>query len=340
MWSFSYSTRGRLHTDSGVTRIALAIALAASVTASVAIYGFQTATINSISSELVDKSFEVDQQKQTIDEYASLLATQQQDLADKDAQLDKIRSEIEGLAQRIESQEKLAAEKSAQAEQLQLQLEQWQSQAARLEQEIGILQSEIQAKDEDLADLILENASSRRVHVTYYGLGVDEKGDGVVFPIEVEIIGAGGGRISVDVGNVDYQTGFQEAVRTAVSVAAKFTNVPVSDKDIIVRLVNTGSGLITVDGPSAGAAMTVMMIAGLTEKQPDSSVLVTGTIRSDGTIGRIGGIASKADAAYEYGAAKLVVPRAQQFQDSRIEVVGVSNVDELVRHTIPDMGAS
>ncbi|MEM3159650.1 MAG: S16 family serine protease [Nitrososphaera sp.] len=269
-----------------------------------------------------------------------MIASQRTELETKSAQLEELQSEIGALAREIDSQESQIAEKTKQVEQLQDELGQLQSQAILLEQDIASLRSEIQAKDADLADLILENASARRVHVSYFGLGVDENGAGVVFPMELEIIGSGDGRISVDVSNVDYQTGFQEAVRTAAAVAADYTGIAVSDKDIIIRLVNNSDGLITVDGPSAGAAMTAMMIAGLTEKQPDSSVLVTGTIRSDGTIGRVGGLAGKADAASAFGADKLLVPMVQQFQDGRIEVVGVSNVEELVRHIIPGEGAT
>lgn len=268
------------------------------------------------------------------------MASQQAELETKNAQLDELQSEIGALIQEIDWQESQLTQKSAQVEQLEEELDQLQSQAFRLEQDIASLRSEIQAKDADLADLILENASARRVHVSYLGLGVDERGDGIVFPMELEIIGSGDGRISVDVSNVDYQTGFQEAVRTAAAVAADYTDIAVSDKDIIIRLVNNSDGLITVDGPSAGAAMTAMIIAGLTERQPDSSVLVTGTIGLDGRIGRVGGLDGKADAASAFGADKLLVPRVQQFQDSRIEVVGVSNVEELVRHIITGTGAA
>ncbi len=262
----------------------------------------------------------MDQQRQTIGEYSSLVTAQQEELAEKTAQLEDLQTEIGSLSQEIESQGGQIAELSAQATSLELQ--------------ISALQSEIQAKDRDLARIMLENESGRRVHVAHYGLGVDENDKGIVFPIEVEIIGAGDGRISVNVSDVQFETTFQDAVRTAAAVASEYTGVPLSDKDIIITLVNDSDSLIKVDGPSAGALLAVMIAAGLQEKQLDRSVLVTGTIRSDGTIGRVGGLSGKADAADAFGADKLLVPRGQEFADSRIVIEGVADMKQFASRMI------
>jgi predicted ATP-dependent protease len=316
------------------SRVALALVLAASIAASLLVYDHQSATVSSLSSELAEKSLRVDQQLQTIDENVRLLDTQQKELNDKAAQVEALRSEIQDLVQQTESQEALIAQRSERIDQLEADISQLQMQATTLEQEVGLLQSEIQAKDEDLAELILENAAGRRTHVAYFGLGVDGKGNGVVFPMELEIISSGSGRISVDVSNVDYQAGFQDAVRTAVTAAAAHTGVPVSNKDIILRLVNDGKEVIQVDGMSAGAAIAVMIIAGLTERQLDDSILVTGTIQPNGTIGKVGGISAKAEAAIDFGADKLLVPSGQEFSDNRIEIEGVADIEELAGRII------
>lgn len=197
-----------------------------------------------------------------------------------------------------------------------------------------MLQSEIQAKDQDLTELILANAAAKRVHVAHYGLGVDDNGEGIVFPIEIEIIGSGAGRISVDVSNVQYAASFQTAVRTAAEVVSDYTDVTVSDKDVIVRLVNESENVIRVDGPSAGAIIAVMMLAGLQEKQLNPDILVTGAIESDGTIGSVGGLQGKADAAADYGAEMLLVPDGQEFHDSRIEIEGVEDINDLADRMI------
>jgi uncharacterized protein len=171
--------------------------------------------------------------------------------------------------------------------------------------------------------------------VVYYSIGVDEDCIGVVFPVEVDILKSGDNRISLDVSNVQYTATFQETVRTAVDVASDYTGVRVSDKDIIVRPANKSNSVVKVDGPSAGAAITALLVAGLQEKELDPDILVTGTIESDGTIGPVGGLQSKADAAEEFGARTLLVSSSQEFAHS-IDVEGVDNIDELASRIIKD----
>jgi uncharacterized protein len=293
----------------------MAIALAISVAVSLVIYNQHTLTVNSLSTDLAEKSLQADQQMRVIEENSSMLATQHEELVQMTRQLDQMQTEIASLEQEIESQITLIAEKSAQAQDL--------------EQQISLLQSEIQSRDQDLARIMLENDSVRGVQVTHYGLGVDKDDKGIVFPIDVEIIESGEGRISVNISDVQFEPAFQDAVRTAAVVASAYTGITVSDKDIIVTLVNDSGGLIKVDGPSAGAVLAALIAAGLEEKQLDHSILVTGTIRQDGTIGRVGGLPGKADAAVEFGAAKLLVPRGQVFPDDRIVIVGVADIKQL-----------
>lgn len=303
-----------------MTRIALALALAASVAASIAIYSQQTNAIDSLSSELGAKSLQVNQQQKTIDEYSSLLQSQRDEFAKKDAKLEDLDAKIGSLSKQVESQATLIAEQS--------------TQVTNLKQEISELQSEIQAKEQDLAKITLANESAKRVHVTHYGLGVDENDNGIVFPIEIEVIWSGNGRISVNVSEVQFEATFQDAVRTAAAVASEYTGLTISDKDIIVTLENDSDSLIKVDGPSAGAVLAAMIVAGLEEKQLAPSVLVTGTIRPDGTIGKVGGLSGKADAAAAFGADTLLVPKGQEFQDSRIVIEGVADIGQLAGRII------
>jgi PDZ domain-containing secreted protein len=51
-----------------------------------------------------------------------------------------------------------------------------------------------------------------------------------------------------------------------------------------------------------------MIAAGLMDREIDSSVLVTGTIESDGTVGDIRSLDKKADAAADFGAETILVP--------------------------------
>lgn len=114
--------------------------------------------------------------------------------------------------------------------------------------------------------------------------------------------------------NTEIPTGadFQTSAKTAVKIAQEYTGVNLSDKDIIFSISsNNNEELQAVDGPSAGGAMTVLLIEDIQGKSINDKILMTGTIESDGTIGRVGGIAEKADVAGKYGAKTFLVPQGQ-----------------------------
>jgi ATP-dependent Lon protease len=208
------------------------------------------------------------------------------------------------------------------------------SEAASLQQEIRILEDQVRSGEEQASELTNQISLAKRVQVKHYGLAVNQNNAGVVFPIEVEIIGAGDGRISVDVGNVQYEASFQTAVRTAAAVASEYTGVPSDDKDIIVKLINDDNDIIKVDGPSAGALITAMIIAGLIDQEIRPSVLITGAIEPDGKIGAVGSIPAKTSAAVDFGATAMLVPKSQEFQHEDIGVFGVSDITEVVDQMI------
>lgn len=136
--------------------------------------------------------------------------------------------------------------------------------------------------------------------------------EGAVMDIVVDIRGGGKGRILV---NTDVPTGvdFQSSAKTAVKVAQTITNTDLSTKDVIFSISSRGNAtdLQAVDGGSAGGAMTVLLVSELQNKSIQRNVLMTGTINPDGTIGQIGGVEQKADAAGQYGAKVFLVPKGQ-----------------------------
>jgi len=132
--------------------------------------------------------------------------------------------------------------------------------------------------------------------------------EGTTMQITVEIK-PGDGNILV---NTITATGvdFQSSARTAVKVAENIANVDLSNSDVIFSIASK-QNMQAVDGQSAGAAMTVLLISELTHKEIRSDILMTGTINSDGSVGRVGGIMEKADAAGKYGAKIFLVPVGQ-----------------------------
>ncbi|HEU5221971.1 MAG TPA: S16 family serine protease [Candidatus Nitrosotalea sp.] len=133
---------------------------------------------------------------------------------------------------------------------------------------------------------------------------------GTVLKITVEIRD-GTGLVLV---NTAIPTGvdFQTSARTAVMIAQKYTNFDLSKKDVIFSISSGNQQeLQAVDGGSAGGAMTVLLISDISGKPINNKVLMTGTIEDDGSIGKIGGVSEKADAAGKYGAKIFLVPSGQ-----------------------------
>jgi uncharacterized protein len=110
-----------------------------------------------------------------------------------------------------------------------------------------------------------------------------------------------------------FWTDTQNSIRTAKSVAEEITNTSLDNYDMIYTITANAS---VIEGPSAGAALTIATIAAIQKKQINSSVMMTGTINHDGTIGPVGEIIAKASAAKSIGAELFLVPLSQSAQVS------------------------
>jgi len=101
---------------------------------------------------------------------------------------------------------------------------------------------------------------------------------------------------------------FQDAANTAVYVAQKKTGKDLSGSDIIFS-IEAQRRIPAVDGPSAGALMTLLVISALDHRELKNNVTLTGTIDQYGHVGEIGGVIEKAKAAKESGKTLLLLPR-------------------------------
>lgn len=143
--------------------------------------------------------------------------------------------------------------------------------------------------------------------------GTEDGYIGVISTIMVTIQNNGSGRVFVDTSPLT-QVDMQGSARLAVKVASTLVeNDENSDVDPsgfdFFFVVRTDAPII--GGPSAGATMTVATIALLQNWEINEQTIMTGMINPDGSIGPIGGIPQKIDAAYSVGAKRFMIPSGQ-----------------------------
>jgi hypothetical protein len=102
---------------------------------------------------------------------------------------------------------------------------------------------------------------------------------------------------------VGYDT--QSSERTAAAIA--FATAGRNDCDAIMRFM-ASKGVDHVDGPSAGGAMTALLLSALTGKELRNDFSITGTIEADGSIGQVGGVPLKAEAVAKSGIPLFITP--------------------------------
>ena len=121
------------------------------------------------------------------------------------------------------------------------------------------------------------------------------------------IVTEGDGRVFVDTQPYT-QVDLQGSTRIAALVASDITGIDPSKYDFYY-IIEITSPLI--GGPSAGAALTIATIAEIENWPLKEGVVMTGMINPDGSIGPVGGIPYKLDAAAENGATLFIVPEGQ-----------------------------
>ncbi|HOI58740.1 MULTISPECIES: S16 family serine protease [unclassified Methanoculleus] len=128
--------------------------------------------------------------------------------------------------------------------------------------------------------------------------------EGAMVNVSVEVV-PGKGRVLVQttprMGIV-----FQDAANLAVTLAADHSRADLAASDIIFSIQGP-EDVSEIDGPSAGALMTALLLSVLEGFSLNESVTVTGTIDEDGKIGPVGGILEKAEAAAASGKALLIL---------------------------------
>lgn len=123
----------------------------------------------------------------------------------------------------------------------------------------------------------------------------------------------------------------KDSVFNAASVIRKITGLDMSDYDIHVNVI----GGAKIDGPSAGAAITVCIISALLNKPVRQDMAVTGEISLRGKIKPVGGIFEKIYGARRKGIKHVLIPYDNRHDIPMglddIEVTTVKDIDELLK---------
>ena len=123
----------------------------------------------------------------------------------------------------------------------------------------------------------------------------------------------------------------KDSVFNAASVIRKTTNKDIKDYDIHVNIIGGGK----IDGPSAGAAITVCIISSLLNKPIRQDIAVTGEISLSGIIKPVGGIFEKIYGARRKGIKLVILPIDNEKQVPidlvDIETKAISNIEQLMK---------
>ncbi len=149
---------------------------------------------------------------------------------------------------------------------------------------------------------------------------------GVPVRLNLRMMSPGNGEVFVNTRALT-EMDMQGSARVAAMVAEDVTGEDMGDKDFLITLYANST---IIGGPSAGASITVGMIALLEELELRGDVMMTGMITPDGAIGVVGGIPEKAHAASISGVDYFLIPEGQSTSYNSTDYEDV-NVTELAR---------
>lgn len=136
---------------------------------------------------------------------------------------------------------------------------------------------------------------------------VSEEGEGVPVSLSVESVN-GSGRTLVDIENILFWADTQQSIRKARRVADNLSDIDADTKDLVYTIKANSS---VIGGPSAGAALAIATIGVLEGNQPNESIMISGRVNYDGSMGLVESILQKAEASKKAGAELFLVPALQ-----------------------------
>ncbi|MFH0955558.1 MAG: S16 family serine protease [Candidatus Micrarchaeota archaeon] len=192
---------------------------------------------------------------------------------------------------------------------------------------------------------VLAVTSKDSIHI----FAITDDGQGLSATLSLELV-SGTGKIFSSV-NPLVGTSTQNAERVAVELAKNYSS-EVNKFDYKFEINSTAS---IVDGPSAGAATSLLTITMLQNRPLPDFVGMTGTIDEAGQVGTVGGVFEKAKEASKIGIKLFIIPKGESKQIVRtdkgvesvnlveyapknwsMKVVEVQTIDEAIKFAFSD----
>ena len=177
---------------------------------------------------------------------------------------------------------------------------------------------------------IRELYDTRSIHTHILGV---RDGKGVPIPLEIEIKKGTGG-IFVDIEEIFLEGDVQSTAKTAFALADVMSDGGLAEKDATIRIVNPYTKSLSISGMSSGAIMTMALITLGKNTTLKKDVMITGTIKGDGSIGPVLYISQKAESAKELNATVMLVPVGQKISVSGIELIEISDIEEAMEYML------
>ncbi len=154
----------------------------------------------------------------------------------------------------------------------------------------------------------------------------------------------GNGTVTVNGGSPDVANNTLQSIQTAIGYATADLGLKKGSYDFNITI---GSNGVNVSGPSAGLAFTLLTLSALEHKDLSPNFTVTGTISANGSVGPIGGIFDKVQAARSGNARFIIAPYVSNTsseymlyylsqQAYGIPVVEVQNVSQAIPYAFGD----
>jgi len=129
----------------------------------------------------------------------------------------------------------------------------------------------------------------------------------------------------------------KDSVFNAASVVRLVTGEELGNYDVHVNVLGGGR----VDGPSAGAAVTMAIISAIEKRPIKQDVALTGEVSIQGKIRAVGGVYEKIFGARQAGIAKVLVPLENEKDVPQglkgVEIVLVRDIMEAMPHVMLDI---